>query len=171
MKYIESAKSKTCLFCDKVRSRPGKGNLVLTVSDECLVMLNAFPYNCGHLMVAPKRHVGTVSGLTESESLDLVRQLSLCERVLNRAYRASGFNIGLNLGRCAGAGVLGHLHVHVVPRWAGDANFMSTVARTKVLPESLGDTYTKLKKAVEEITSSSRHGAGRRHGTKKRRTR
>ncbi|MCX5801014.1 MAG: HIT domain-containing protein [Candidatus Eisenbacteria bacterium] len=171
MKYIESAKCKECLFCGKVDARPGKSNLVLTVSEKCLVMLNAFPYNCGHLMIAPKRHVGTVSGLTEGESCDLMRQLSLCERILRKAYRAQGFNVGLNLGRCAGAGVLGHLHVHVVPRWSGDTNFMSTVSGTKVLPESLVDTYAKLKAALDEIVSPSRKGSIRqRHGSKKERT-
>jgi ATP adenylyltransferase len=171
MKYIESAKCKTCLFCGRVYSRPGKKNLLLTVSEKCMVMLNAFPYNCGHLMIAPMRHVGTVSGLTESESVDLMRQLSLCERILKTAYGAQGFNIGLNLGRCAGAGVLGHLHVHVVPRWSGDTNFMSTVSSTNVLPESLEDTYTKLKTALDEILSSSRKGGKRRRrGSKKERT-
>jgi ATP adenylyltransferase len=170
MKYIESSKSRTCLFCGKVCSEPGKKNLVLTVSEKSLVMLNAFPYNCGHLMIAPRRHVGSVSALTESESLDLMRQLSLCERILKKAYGAQGLNIGLNLGRCAGAGVLGHLHIHVVPRWSGDTNFMSTVSNTKVLPESLLDTYGKLKTALDAIASSSRKNAGRqRRGSKKRR--
>jgi len=168
MKYIDSPKSKVCLFCDKANSKPGKRNLVLAVSEECLIMLNAFPYNCGHLMIAPKRHVGTVSRLTESESCDLVRQVSLCERLLKKAYRAQGLNIGLNLGRCAGAGVLGHLHVHVVPRWLGDTNFMSTVSNTKVLPEAIGDTYSNLKKALDEMKSASERVARRRgHGPKK----
>ena len=168
MKYIESPKSKVCLFCDKADAKPGKKNLVLAVSEKCLIMLNAFPYNCGHLMIAPKRHVGTVTGLTESESCDLMRQVSLCERVLRKAYHAQGLNIGLNLGRCAGAGVFGHLHVHVVPRWLGDTNFMSTVSNTKVLPEAIGDTYTKLRKALDEVGSASEKAARlRRHGSKK----
>ena len=178
MKYIESAKSEGCLFCGKVHSKPGKKSLLLAVSEESLVMLNAFPYNCGHLMIAPKRHVGTVSGLTEGESSDLMRQVSLCERILKKAYHAQGFNIGLNLGRCAGAGVLGHLHVHVVPRWPGDTNFMSTVSGTKVLPESLADTYAKLKVALDGIMYSSQKGArglrkgarGLKNGSKKGRT-
>ena len=169
MKYIESAKSKGCLFCGRAHSKPGKKDLVLAISEKCLIMLNAFPYNCGHLMIAPKRHVGSLSGLTESEASDLVSQLSLCERILKKAYHAQGFNIGLNLGRCAGAGVLGHLHVHVVPRWSGDTNFMSTVSNTKVLPESLFDTYAKLKAASDEMQSPSRTGSRRRrHGSKKR---
>ena len=168
MKYIESAKPDTCLFCEKSHARPGKRNLVLTVSEKCLVMLNAFPYNCGHLMVSPRRHVGTISGLSENETLDLVRHLSLCERILKKAYGAQGFNVGMNLGKCAGAGVLGHLHVHVVPRRHGDTNFMSTTSGTEVLPESLGSTYGKLKAAMSEILSGSgKRSRKRRHGSKK----
>jgi len=168
MKYIESAKSGECLFCEKSRSRPGKKNLVLTISERCLVMLNAFPYNCGHLMVAPRRHVGTMSGLTQIEWLDLARHLSLSERVLKKAYGAQGFNVGINLGRCAGAGVLGHLHVHVVPRWSGDTNFMSTTGGTEVLPEALGCTYGKLKAAMDEVLAGTGEGPrGGRRGSKK----
>ncbi len=156
MKYIESAKPGVCIFCETSRLRPGKRSLMLVKSDKCLVMLNAFPYNCGHMMVAPRRHVGTMSGMRESEWLDLARHLSLCERVLKNAYGAQGLNVGMNLGRCAGAGVLGHLHVHVVPRWSGDTNFMSTTAGTDVLPEALGSTYEKLKAALDEIISGAR---------------
>ncbi|MFH0777023.1 MAG: HIT domain-containing protein [Candidatus Eisenbacteria bacterium] len=166
MKYIESAKpGDACLFCEKAESRPNEKDLVLLVSEKSLVMLNAFPYNCGHLMVAPRRHVGQISNLTATEWQDLFKQLSLCERILKQAYRAQGFNVGMNLGRCAGAGVLGHLHVHVVPRWAGDTNYMSTVSFTKVMPETLRDTYRKLRKAVEGGGGS---GSGKdKHGPKK----
>jgi len=150
MKYLESPKSRKCLFCEKSRSRPGKKNLVLKFSEKCLIMLNAYPYNCGHLMVAPRRHVGSFAGLAQAESLDLMEQLALCEHILRKTYHAEGFNVGLNLGRCAGAGVLGHIHFHVVPRWTGDTNFMSTVSNTKVLPESLVATYSKLKTALAE---------------------
>lgn len=168
MKYIKSAKSDGCLFCGESCSRPGKRNLVLAVSEKCMVMLNAFPYNCGHLMVAPRRHVGTMSGLSGGEWRDLAGHLSLCERILKKAYGAQGFNVGMNLGRCAGAGVLGHLHVHVVPRWSGDTNFMSTTAGTEVLPEPLGRTYGKLKAAMDEILSGSGKGLRKRHhGSKK----
>ncbi|UCF79610.1 MAG: HIT domain-containing protein [Candidatus Eiseniibacteriota bacterium] len=168
MKYIESSKSGECLFCAKSRSRPGKKNLVLAVSEKCLVMLNAFPYNCGHLMVAPKRHVGSMSGLSRSEWSELAEYLSLSERILKKAYGAQGFNVGMNLGRCAGAGVLGHLHVHVVPRWSGDTNFMSTTAATEVLPDTLGSTYAKLRTAMEEVLSpSGGRTTKRRHGSKK----
>ncbi len=171
MKYIESAKSRGCLFCEKARKGAGARQLVLHVTEDSLVMLNAFPYNCGHLMVAPKRHVDSFSSLTEAESLDLVALLSICERLLKKAYRAEGLNVGVNLGRCAGAGVLGHLHVHVVPRWTGDTNYMSAVSNTKVLPESLDVTYRKLKSAVRGLAASAprRKKKGSRSGAKKRR--
>jgi ATP adenylyltransferase len=164
MKYIASAKKKGCLFCEKAAEKPGPRNLVLLLTPGALVMLNAFPYNCGHLMVAPRRHVSSFTGLTEGESLELVRLVALCERLLKRVYRAEGLNIGLNLGKCAGAGVLGHLHVHVVPRWLGDTNFMSTVSGTKVLPESLGDSYRRLKAGLDEIDRKAHgsKGKGRR---------
>ena len=164
MKYIVSAKSKGCLFCEKAAERPGPKNLVLSVTRGSLVMLNAFPYNCGHLMVAPRRHVSSFTGLTEEESLELVGQVALCERLLRRVYRAEGLNVGLNLGKCAGAGVLGHLHVHVVPRWAGDTNFMSTVSSTKVLPESLTDSYRRLRAGLGAMNRKA-------HGSKGKRTR
>jgi ATP adenylyltransferase len=165
MKYIVSAKSGGCLFCEKSREKPGARNLVLLVTPRSLVMLNAFPYNCGHLMIAPRRHVSSFSRLTEDESLELMRLLSLCERLLKQVYRAEGFNVGLNLGKCAGAGVLGHLHVHVVPRWAGDTNFMSTVSSTKVLPESLGDSYRRLR--VGLVTMGSAPGRKKTAGAKR----
>jgi ATP adenylyltransferase len=168
MKYIESAKSDSCLFCEIAKSRPGKRNLLLVKSEKCLVMLNAFPYNCGHLMVAPRRHVGAMCALREGEWLELTRHLCLCESMLRQAYGAQGYNVGMNLGRCAGAGVLGHLHVHVVPRWSGDTNFMSTTVETEVLPEPLGRTYEKLKAALGKIESGAdRASAKGRRGSKK----
>lgn len=154
MKYIVSSKTKGCLFCGKSDERPGPGSLVLLTTPRSLVMLNAFPYNCGHLMVAPRRHVSSFSRLTEDESVDLLDLVAVCERLLKRVYRAEGLNVGLNLGKCAGAGVLGHLHFHVVPRWTGDTNFMSTVSSTKVLPESLNDSYRRLRAGLEAMVSA-----------------
>jgi ATP adenylyltransferase len=106
--------------------------------------------------------------MREAEWLDLAKHLSLCERILKNAYGAQGLNVGINLGRCAGAGVLGHLHVHVVPRWSGDTNFMSTTAGTDVLPEPLGNTYEKLKAALEQISYGARKDSRKgRRGSKK----
>jgi ATP adenylyltransferase len=151
MKYIVSAKSHKCLFCMKSGEKPDPKNLVLLVTPRSLVMLNAFPYNCGHLMIAPRRHVGSFCGLREEESLEMMNLLSVCEHLLKSVYRAEGLNVGLNLGASAGAGVPGHLHVHVVPRWSGDTNFMATVSSTKVLPESLGDSYRRLRSGLGKM--------------------
>jgi ATP adenylyltransferase len=114
-------------------------------------MLNRFPYNPGHVMVAVARHVATFSGLTAPEGADLLELTALAERALANEYGPHGMNYGANVGRVAGAGFPGHLHLHLVPRWNGDTNFMPTVAETKVLPESLGKTWSRLKRAVRGI--------------------
>ena len=153
MEYITKASGKRskkakCLFCSLGRARPGPRNLVLARTPRVLVMLNLYPYNVGHVMVAPTRHRGSLAQLTAEESVELTEWLGKVERALKRAYRPHGFNLGMNLGRTAGAGVLGHLHWHVVPRWNGDTNFMPVIAGTKVLPESLDRTYRRLGAAL-----------------------
>ena len=153
MEYIANASGKRakgakCLFCSLGRARPGPRNLVLARTPRVLVMLNLYPYNVGHVMVAPTRHLGSLAQLTAEESVELTEWLGKIERALKRAYRPHGFNLGMNLGRTAGAGVLGHLHWHVVPRWNGDTNFMPVIAGTKVLPESLARTYRRLQTAL-----------------------
>ena len=142
------AKKAKCLFCSLGRTRPGPRNLVLARTSRVLVMLNLYPYNVGHVMVAPTRHRGSLAQLTAEESVELTEWLGKVERALKRAYRPHGFNLGMNLGRAAGAGVLGHLHWHLVPRWNGDTNFMPVIAGTKVLPESLDRTYRRLEAAL-----------------------
>ena len=154
MAYIAKASGKgskkaKCLFCTLGRSRPGPRNLVLARTARVLVMLNLYPYNVGHVMVAPIRHRGSLGRLSADESLELTEWLGKVEGALQRAYRPHGFNLGMNLGRTAGAGVLGHLHWHVVPRWNGDTNFMPVIAATKVLPESLDRTYRRLRVALD----------------------
>ena len=111
-------------------------------------MLNRFPYNPGHLMVAPLRHVATFGGLRERERADLLDLTALAEAALARDYRPDGMNVGANLGRVAGAGYPGHLHLHLVPRWNGDTNFMPTIGGTRVLPESLARTWARLQHAL-----------------------
>ncbi len=156
MAYIKKSTAKgargaPCLFCAKGRFRPGTRNLILAKTPRVLVMLNLYPYNVGHVLVAPRRHKGSLSNLSAEESVELTEWLGRVERALKRAYKAHGFNIGLNLGRVAGAGVLGHLHWHVVPRWNGDTNFMPMTARTKVMPESLDRTYARVAKALAAL--------------------
>ncbi len=153
MAYIAKAtggrsKKAPCLFCALAKGRPGPKNLVLARTPEVLVVMNRYPYNVGHVMVAPRRHRGSLARLTAEESLEMTQWLGLVERALQKAYRPQGFNFGMNLGRTAGAGVLGHLHWHVVPRWNGDTNFMPVTASTKVLPEALDRTYRRLLDAL-----------------------
>jgi ATP adenylyltransferase len=156
----EGTAAKGCLFCATARARPGKRNLLLAKTPRVLAMLNRYPYSVGHVMVATRRHTPSLSGLTEEESVDLTEWLGRMELAIQRAYRPHGFNIGLNLGRVAGAGVLGHLHWHVVPRWNGDTNFMPTTAGAKVIPEALDRTYERLAKELAAL--SARRGARRR---------
>lgn len=154
MAYIKRAtsirgKREPCLFCEKGRARPSARNLVLAAGPGAVVMLNLYPYNVGHVMVAPRRHVRSFGDLRGEEVLELNAWLARVEGALRRVYRPHGYNIGLNLGRAAGAGVLGHLHWHVVPRWNGDTNYMPVTAGTKVLPESLDRTYRRLREALD----------------------
>jgi ATP adenylyltransferase len=154
MKYIEEMKDRrrhgleedeaSCFFCAGVRCEDGPGNLVLCRDAWAMIMLNMYPYNPGHLMVAPLRHVASPRGLTSEESRAMMEFLGRAEALLSGAFEPDGFNVGINLGRCAGAGVPGHLHMHVVPRWNGDTNFMPVTGETKVMVESLAETYARL---------------------------
>lgn len=150
MSYIESARQgpEGCLFCRESASTSDRDELVLARGRTCFIVLNAFPYNSGHLMVAPYRHVDSFGDLEPAERDELVLMLGQAERALKREYQPQGFNMGVNLGAVAGAGVIGHLHAHLVPRWAGDTNFMPTLADTKVLPEPLSRTYDRLMAAL-----------------------
>jgi ATP adenylyltransferase len=139
-----------CIFCAGL-ARPDEAAGILHRAALVFVLLNAFPYNSGHLMVAPKRHVGETSELDERERHELMDVTSQSIEVVKRAMNPHGFNVGMNLGRVAGAGVPGHLHVHVVPRWGGDTNFMPVVGETKVLPEMIADTDAKLRPLFAEL--------------------
>ena len=133
-----------CVFC-AAPGLPVQESLVVFAGDACYVVLNLYPYNSGHLMVVPFRHVATLAGLTADEMDELGRLAQRCEVALTEAYRPHGFNIGVNLGKPAGAGVLNHVHMHVVPRWNGDSNFMTVVGDTRVLPEALAASAEKLR--------------------------
>ena len=139
--YLVQEKPAGCIFCQKGSDRE---RLVLTSSDLVLVMLNLYPYVNGHLMVAPRRHTSDLAELSDAEMLALFRTVSRCRDVLTRSCAPDGFNIGINLGKAAGAGVEDHLHLHVVPRWNGDNNFMSVLADTRVVPEVLLESYDRL---------------------------
>ena len=148
MAYIESARDEPgeeCFLCAKPRQGDDAAALILARSGAAYLLLNAFPYNPGHLMVAPFRHVGELEALTDDEVLDASHLLQRSIAALGAAMEPHGFNVGLNLGRVAGAGIPGHLHWHLVPRWNGDTNFMPVLGETRVLPESLERTYAKLR--------------------------
>lgn len=148
MAYIEEstqAEPEGCIFCDKPAAGEDEANLILARTQRTFVMLNAFPYNPGHLLIAPFRHVAEVEDVEEAEAADASSLIQRGVRALKAVSGPDGFNIGMNLGRVAGAGVPGHLHWHVVPRWNGDTNYMATVGETRVLPEALEDTYARLR--------------------------
>ena len=152
IRYIEMAmeRSEGCIFCSKINQNEDDKNLILYRGKKCFIIMNKFPYNPGHLMVAPYRHIASYEDLEEKESLELNHLIGLSLKVLKEVMKPDGFNIGVNLGRVAGAGVEGHLHVHIVPRWNGDTNFMPILADIKVIPEALEDTYKKLKEKFKQ---------------------
>ncbi|NMC43749.1 MAG: HIT domain-containing protein [candidate division Zixibacteria bacterium] len=131
--FILGEKEKGCIFCRLLRQKKNTpANLVLHRDDHGFVLLNKYPYNCGHLLVVPNRHVGALERLTEEEATALMTLTQTAVRVMKQTLKPSAFNLGMNLGRPAGAGVPGHLHMHIVPRWVGDSNFMPIIGRTRV---------------------------------------
>jgi ATP adenylyltransferase len=143
------AAGHACIFCDL--DAPGRQELILIRGRLSFVILNLYPYNNGHLMVAPLRHVGTLEASTPDELHELTRFTRHAEMALNEAYRPQGLNVGINLGRPAGAGVVDHLHIHLVPRWTGDTSFMSVFGNTRVLPEELSQTAARLRPIFERL--------------------
>jgi ATP adenylyltransferase len=151
LKYVTGASgaSETCIFC--ASADPSRDDLVLIRTAACYAILNLYPYNNGHLMIVPNRHIASLSVTTAAEQTDLMRLTRHAEMALTEAYSPQGINIGINLGRPAGAGVLDHLHVHLVPRWSGDTNFMTVVGNVRVLPEDLSATRARLKPIFERL--------------------
>ncbi len=147
MAYIEGPKpDQGCIFCAALQGDP-RERLLLGATAGSLVMLNRFPYQNGHLMVAPRRHAASLADLPDAEHAELATTLRRALATLEDALHPQGFNLGMNVGTCAGAGVADHLHWHIVPRWSGDTNFMPVVADTKVMPQHLLDTYDRLRPA------------------------
>jgi ATP adenylyltransferase len=146
MSYVASAGAPDapCVFCSALAAGDDRRALILRRGRHAFLILNAFPYAPGHLMAMPIRHVAKVEDATPDELAETMALVQESVRALTAGYKPDGFNIGMNLGRVAGAGVVGHLHAHVVPRWNGDTNFMPVIADTKVLPESLETTYDRL---------------------------
>jgi len=142
-----------CPFCDALTADEGRA-LVVDEGPTCFVILNLYPYNSGHLMVVPRRHVGTLAALDVVELSEMAASTRRAEIALTEAYEPQGINLGMNLGRPAGAGVLDHLHVHLVPRWTGDTNFMSVVGNVRVLPEELPRTAERLRPIFHRLSGS-----------------
>ena len=149
LQYILSEKGKECIFCIKPSDNNDQKHLILYRSKYCFVIMNLFPYNNGHLMVVPYLHKAKLTDLTIAEINDLFQTVQLTEKVLLSVYEADGINIGMNIGEAAGAGIESHLHVHMVPRWFGDCNFMTAVNGVRVIPESFDEAYYKLKEQFD----------------------
>lgn len=144
MEYIENSKVDRCILCMHSDTSSDRERLILYRSPMSVVMVNRYPYTNGHLMIAPLRHTSDMNALKDAEMLDLFKTLNLCRNIVQEAASPQGFNVGINLGRAAGAGIDDHLHIHLVPRWNGDTNFMSVIADVRVMPENLLCTYDRL---------------------------
>lgn len=142
--FVSKRRGGPCIFCAAWRSRQDRRHHVVARGAEVFAILNRYPYNNGHLMIAPFRHVGTLASLQPAEWAEMLRLVQRLTKRLDNALHPHGFNLGLNLGRVAGAGIPGHLHLHVVPRWIGDTNFFPTVSQTKVISQSIDELYTLL---------------------------
>lgn len=144
--YIQKVgQKKECIFCQKARAKNDRKNFVLQRGKYCFVILNIYPYNNGHLMIAPYRHISEISQIRKCEAVEIFQFLKEYESKLKQKLKPDGFNVGLNVGRAAGAGVEYHIHFHIVPRWVGDTNFMPVISETKVISQSLEEVYNLLR--------------------------
>jgi len=145
IEYILMEKPPGCFLCDKPKEDDDVANYILYRAERNFIILNIYPYNPGHLMVAPYRHVADLAGLTDEELSEHFQLVSRSIEALKREWNPGGFNIGINIGKVAGAGMEGHIHTHIVPRWQGDTNFMPVLADIRVMPQALAETYQMLK--------------------------
>ncbi|MFH1888901.1 MAG: HIT domain-containing protein [Candidatus Omnitrophota bacterium] len=145
IKYIKSKKQKGCIFCKSLRAKGG--DYVVLKNKYSFALLNIFPYNNGHVLVSPVRHIRDLSQLKDTEVMDLFGTLKKTKRLLDKVLKPDGYNIGINTSKSAGAGETGHMHIHIVPRWKGDTNFITTLSETKIISQSLDELYKQLRKA------------------------
>ena len=145
MTYIESEKSGGCILCENPVKKDDEKYFILHRGDKNYVMLNLYPYNPYHLMVVPYRHTSTLDDLSDEERDEHFKIVSRCVEILREELKPAGFNIGINMGAVAGAGIEDHIHTHIIPRWQGDTNFVTVVSDIRVVPEALADSYNKLK--------------------------
>ena len=146
--YIRAKRTKKCLFCQSLKSSSGK--FIIFKTRHALCLLNIFPYNNGHMLVAPVRHVRDIAYLEEAEMLDLIKAVMRSRTLLDKVLRPEGYNIGMNISAVAGAGIAEHVHIHIVPRWRGDTNFMPVLNNTKIISQSLKELYQQLKNAQKK---------------------
>lgn len=145
LEYIVGEKEEGCIFCRFPQENDDERRLILCRGEHAFVIMNAYPYSNGHLLVAPYRHVASLADLSDQELLEIMQLARKSCAVLAEVCKPDGFNLGINIGTVAGAGIADHIHLHIVPRWAGDTNFMPVLADVKVIPEALKTTYAKLK--------------------------
>jgi ATP adenylyltransferase len=158
IEYITGTKHKECIFCQLPSENQDATNLILFRGILCYIMLNRYPYNNGHLMVIPCQHVDTPLALDPATLAEMMKLNNLCLATLDASMHPDGYNIGMNLGTPAGAGIKDHIHLHVVPRWTGDTNYMPVIGETRVISESLEATYMKLKRVVDRIIVTTESG-------------
>lgn len=156
MAYVapKTPASQECIFCALPAAHRDEENYILYRGERCFMMLNIYPYNSGHLMVAPYQHVSSIEKLDSATLAELMSQAQLALRAIRQTMQPDGFNLGINEGKVAGAGYDGHMHLHIVPRWNGDTNFMPVLADVKVIPEHLENTYRQLKQALEALVQT-----------------
>jgi len=151
IEFILKGEQDDCFLCEKPKLDNDKASLILHRGEYNFIILNTFPYNPGHLLVAPYRHVGKLEDLTDREAGEHFNLIKLSVKLMTNVMEPHGFNTGMNLGRVAGAGIADHIHTHIVPRWQGDTNFMPVIADTKVLPDALANTYDRLQEGLRGL--------------------
>ncbi len=156
-KYVGSGENKSnCIFCDFPKEKRDRENHILYQGKLAFIIMNKFPYSNGHLMVIPKRHLSDFTLLSDEEAAEVMKLARWAVKALTETYRPHGFNIGWNIGSAGGAGIAAHMHMHIVPRWEGDTNFMPVIGETKVIPEDLEVSYTRIKEKLDRIVQENK---------------
>ena len=156
MEYVAGQRSAGCVLCAAAEQEPHEDNYVLYRGQHNFIVLNAFPYNSGHLMVVPYEHTSRLTELSPTHIGEMMQLVQTCIRALREGLKVDGVNLGMNIGQAAGAGIDDHIHLHIVPRWLGDTNFMTTVAGTRVVPEELAQSAAQLRALIEQIAKQNR---------------
>jgi len=151
MEYLQGEHVEGCIFCEKPAEENDRANYLLYRGEHAYILMNIYPYSNGHLMVAPYAHVAQLTDLDEAVRIEIMELTTLCTGLLSHTSHPAGFNLGANMGKAAGAGFDEHFHMHIVPRWLGDTNFMPVIGNTRVIPESLDETYQRLKQELADM--------------------